>query len=169
MASTQTESEFFKKAATVGALVATGAAAWGVAQTVSNGISEADREADLKAAHEQEQQFHDALAEKIQGQFGEMQVIGSPFSLEQSEGLLDKSLDQISTVYHDDFDNLKPLIYDTLKTASVLQGAPQPGERFVVIEDDIDPEKDNGKEYFPVRESQVVHTDIDALPTPETH
>ena len=169
MTEKQKESDFFKKAVAAGTVVAGAGTLWLGGQTVSNISNASASEEALQAAHESKLANTEILENKLHGQFDESQVVGEMFIIKEGQGLTEPSLAQIEAVYHDDFNNLKPLIYDNLMTAAKLQGTVQPGEHWVVVEDDIDPENDNGKEYLPARESQIVHSPIDALPTPDTH
>jgi hypothetical protein len=162
------DSKFFKRAraAAIGVgITASAALAAQGATTISNGINKSN---ETQAGIEAEDTHEKAIIESLTGQFDEALVIGDAFSIEQGGGLETPALAEIERVYGEQFENLKPLIYNDLQTAAKYQIMPQPGETFVVVEFDVDPELDNGKEYLPVRTTQIIRGDDVQLETLNT-
>ena len=163
------EPNFLSKAAKVAGVMGAGGLVYLGAQAGFNSEEAQANRNEIKASTAAEMEHKQAIVDSLGGTFDESLQIGDTFTIKQSEGLVDKSLVEIEKEYSDVFKDMKPLIYDDLLTAATFQVIPQPGETFVVVETDVDPDKNNGNEYLPVRENQILHTDVTEIPSPETH
>lgn len=167
MSETNSDSKFIKRAATASAA---GLLLWAGGAAVTNAVNEAGADAAADAANEQEDAYVEVLKDKLHnGEFTDAQVIGQAFTVGEGEGYETASLDQIANTYGDEqFKSIKPLIYDQLLTAAKYQVIAQPGENYVLVEDDID--GDGKNEYLPVKASQVKTANPDStdLALPET-
>lgn len=184
MSETPTHNEkddFMKRAANVvkhpafiaGATVATvGLLAGG--QALENANRDAVREASEQAEIAASAEYTDSIRSAIEAQYDAKDRIGQTITLEQGDSLIGPALFNINSVLGDElFEDSKPLFYDTLQLSIQLHnevsGVPQPGDRYNVVETDINPEANDGNEYIVVKENQIVHTDVTELPSPETH
>lgn len=153
--------EKFKKRITAAALaVALGAGAGiAVAQEVHR-----DNTYSYSADQPLNQEQIIALQEQMSGLFQDSQQVGDQFILTEGEGYLEKSLEQVKNVYGEE---IAHDAYNQLRIAATHQSIPQPNGTYVVVETDTD--KHGAKNFFPVSSSQIIHNDIDELPTPTTH
>ncbi len=115
-----------------------------------------------------------AITDATTAQYSSDALIGEPFKISEGSGLLEPALTELHETLGDAvFNDVQPLIYDTLKTSATIQAQisqPRPGETFAIVSKDINPESQDGNEYFVIDPStQVVYTDVDTLDTPETH
>lgn len=175
-----TESDtFFQKAAnivkehpyTAGAgVLLTGAAIAAAGQSIQRESNADAAEARYEASTQAEQERVDSISQAIEASYDSQAVIGDTIVLEQGGNLIGPAGVNIQSVLGEEtYNDVKPLIYDTLELSAKLQGVVQPGDRYNVVETDINPEANDGNEYIVVQENKVVHSDVTELPSPETH
>lgn len=169
---------FFQKAANIvrdhpypiaaGVLI-TGAAAVAAGQSGQrDSISEASLASQV-ADREANEARMDSIALAIEASYDSKDVIGNTISIEQDGDLIGPSIANIKSVLGEStYNDTEPLFYKTLQLSAQLHGTVQPGERYNVVETDINPEADDGNEYIVVQENKIVHSDITELPSPET-
>ena len=175
-----TESDtFFQKAAnivkehpyTAGAgVLLTGAAIAAAGQSVQKESYADAAEARYEASTQAEQERVDSISQAIEASYDSEAVIGDTIVLEQGGNLIDPAEYNIKSEFGEEkYAEFKPLIYDTLELSAKLQGTVQPGDRYNVVETDINPEANDGNEYIVVQENKVVHANVTEIPSPETH
>jgi hypothetical protein len=110
--------------------------------------------------------YTDSITEAIDANYDSKAKIGE-IDIAQGGTLLDPSVNAvIARIGEDAYHKNQSQIYDALKN-STLRFNPQPGEKYAVVETDIDPAKKNGIEYVTVDISHVLTPASDSLPAPK--
>lgn len=169
----KTEKEFNitpKSVAAAAAIVALPLAAIGVAHG-QNEQREASQEAAadrLAASQEATEAYEDSIVEAINAQYDKEAVIGE-INIQQGDTLIGKAEPLvIDALGADLYGDIKGRIYSPLQD-SAMQYVPNPGEKFYVVEVDLNPEADDGNEYIVTDGSGgIIDTDATGLPSPET-
>lgn len=183
MAEKQTQSgerdTFFQKAANIvkdhpyttgAAVLLTGATIGVVGQEAQRGANADAATASYEASTQAEKEHVDSISEAINADYDSKSVIGDTIVLEQGGNLIGPAEFNLKSEFGEEkYAEFKPLIYDTLELSAKLQGTVQPGDRYNVVETDINPEANDGNEYIVVKEKNIVHSDITELPSVETH
>lgn len=155
---------------TAAGVILTGAIGISAGQVAQQENSRADLVAHVEAQNEAEQQRIDTVEAAINKQYDAESIIGDTITLEQGGDLIGPAVVNIKSVLGEEtYNDVKPIIYDTLELSAKLQGITQPGDQYEVIETDLNPEANDGNEYIVVEEKNVVHSNITELPSPETH
>ena len=134
----------------VGTITA-GAIGWGIGASVQN-------ETGPSTVQEASNVEHEALV------FNASQVIGE-IDIDEDETLIDTAKAIIEARVGDEYNDIKKRIYGPLME-SAQQYNPQPGDTFYVVEVDVNPEANDGVEYFVADPEHVVSTGTDSLPSP---
>lgn len=169
----KTEKEFNitpKSVAAAAALLAIPVAAIGIA----HGQNE-QRQASLDATQERAEANQEALdaynlsiVEAVNASYDAEAVIGE-IDINQNDTLIGKAEPIVIDVLGSDlYDDIKDRIYSPLLD-SAKQYTPNPGEKFYVVEVDINPEANDGNEYIVTDGSGgIIHGDSTTIPSPET-
>ena len=107
--------------------------------------------------------YTDDITEAINAHYDIKSMIGE-IDITQGSTLLDPSVNAvIAKIGEEAYQKDKSHIYDALKN-STLRFNPQPGEKYAVVETDIDPAAHNGIEYVTVDISHVLAPAGEAIP-----
>ena len=118
---------------------------------------------DAKAAS-----YEDSISKAINATYDSKAKIGE-IDITLGESLLDPSINAvIAHIGEDAYHQHKSQIYDALKN-STLRLNPQPGEKYAIVEIDIDPAANNGDEFVTVDNSHVLASEGTQIPAPNTH
>lgn len=170
---------FFQKAANIvkehpytsaAGVLLTGAAVAAAGQSIQRDSNAEAAQTSYEASTKAEQERIDSISAAIEASYDDKDVIGDPIVLEQGGDLIGPALFNIKTVLGEEtYGDVKPLIYDSLQLSATLHGTTQPGDRFNVVETDLNPDADDGNEYIVVKEDKIIHSDVTELPSPITH
>lgn len=124
-------------------------------------------------ADQKKAEYTNSIAQAIDAQYDAKDSIGS-VSVGQGGSLGEAGLEVVhkavgDTEYNAIHDRIYSPLMDSVTQRATSGQTVQPGEQFEVVKTDINPEAHNGDEYIVVPENQVVHTNINGIPTPETH
>ena len=170
----KTEKEFNitpKSVAAAAALLAIPVAAIGIA----HGQNE-QRQAGADALAEQAQQSQEAaeaymgsIIEAVKAPYSAEAVVGE-INIEQGDTLIGKAEPLvIDALGADLYEDIKGRIYSPLQD-SAKQFTPNPGEKFYVVEVDLNPEVGDGNEFIVTDGSGgIIHSDTKGIPSVETH
>lgn len=114
--------------------------------------------------------YKDSIQNAIESDYDAKQSIAT-ISVGEGGSLGEAGLEAIHEAIGDaEYNTIHNRIYSPLMdSVKQREGAVQPGEKFEVVKTDINPDAHDGDEYIVVAQNQVIHTDIDSLPAPETH
>lgn len=170
---------FFQKAANIvkdhpyttgAAVLLTGGVALAAGQAEQRNSNAEASQSIIEAQTKAEQERVDTISAAIEASYDSENVRGDTITIEQGGDLIGPAVFNVKSFLGEEtYNEVKPLIYDTLELSAKLQGTVQPGDRFNVIETDLNPEANDGNEYIVVEETKVVHSNITELPSPETH
>lgn len=170
---------FFQRAANIVKAhpYTTGAGVVITAAAVAAAGQAGQRQANVEAAtasqvaeREANEAYTNSIALAIEASYDSKAVIGDTITIEQGGDLIGPAIVNLKAELSEaTYNEVEPLIYDTLELSANLQGIVQPGDRFNVVETDINPEADDGNEYIVVKENKIIHSDITQIPSPETH
>ncbi|MBC7459650.1 hypothetical protein H7200_02995 [Candidatus Saccharibacteria bacterium] len=112
--------------------------------------------------------YKDSISKAINAMYDSKAKIGE-IDIALGDSLLDPSVNAvIAHIGEDAYHQRQSQIYDALKN-STLRFNPQPGEKYAVVETDIDPAVNNGIEFITVDISHVLASEGTKIPAPNTH
>ncbi|MES2630406.1 MAG: hypothetical protein V4611_00400 [Patescibacteria group bacterium] len=168
------ESTFFQKAAKfvqehpVATIALAGTAIVGppVGRVVSEGIQNANNEANTVMVSQQSEAEHEAFIDALNARYPEDSAI-TRITIAEGQGLASAALDAIVVESGLKSETqLKPLIISSIKNSAEYYtdtAIVQPGEEFVVVEDESKPV---GSNWLLVKPDQIVYPNVTEIPTP---
>ena len=112
--------------------------------------------------------YRNSISEAINAMYDSKAKIGE-IDIALGDSLLDPSVNAvIAHIGEDAYHQRQSQIYNALKN-STLRLNPQPGEKYAVVETDIDSTANNGIEYVTVDISHVLASEGTKIPAPNTH
>lgn len=167
---TESESKFPTRAVTAAAaIVGIGAAGvYGGAQLGQNEHNAAIAQ-EVTTTHTLETEaYHDSIEQAVNATYDKKALVGE-VEIAQDKLLEDGALELVEHALGSDvYNDIKGRIYDPIHISA--SGFPQHvGEKYDVVEVDINPQDNDGNEYVVVDPTHVVDTEATDIPTPETH
>jgi len=151
------------------AIGVTGAAGFAAGAAAEGAHREAVAQEGSAAIEQAEIEAHENLVDALNAQYDADSLI-KMVRIPEGGNLEGQALNAIYETLGDDvYNDTKPLFYDLVHDSAKAHGIVHPGDEFAVIETDYDGDSSNGKEYLVVKPTQIVHSDITELPTPDTH
>ena len=161
---TTEDNKFLKRAvATAAGLGIIGTGAWAVGANIQNENKHelAQEKADSQQA--ELEKYHDSIETVASIRYPSTLVLGE-INVTQDSNIIDGAELLLKTNLGDQYNDIKSRIYSPLLDSAKAHN-PQPGEKYSLVEIDINPEEADGTEYIIVNSDSIMHPQP-SLPSP---